>query len=188
MDAPHPGDHLGAGHVGEQLLGDGAGRHPADRFTGGGPATAAAGLDAVFRLIGGIGMGGTKSHLHLAVILGPLVLVAHHHGDRRAKGEAIEQAAENLDAIILLAGGGDPALARFAAVELGLDGLLIQWQPGRAAVHDHTHPTAVGFAERADAEKLAEAAAHGKRLRGWSLQAGSGRISSPDGALRSASG
>jgi septal ring factor EnvC (AmiA/AmiB activator) len=39
-----------------------------------------------------------------------------------------------------------------------------------------------------DAEKLAEAAAHGKSLRGWSLQAGSGRISSPAGALRSASG
>ena len=173
VDAPHPGDHLGAGHVGEQLLGDRAGRHAPDRFTGGGPATAAAGLDAVFRLIGGIGVGGTKGHLHLAVILGPLVLVAHHHCDRRAKGEAVEQATEDLDAIVLLAGGGDLALSGLAAVELGLDGLLIQGQSGRAAIHDHPHPAAVGFAEGADAEKLAEAAAHGKRLRGWSLQASS---------------
>jgi len=35
----------------------------------------------------------------------------------------------------------------------------------------------VGFAEAVDAEEGAEAAAHGKSLRSWSLQAGSGRIS-----------
>ena len=34
VNTPHPGDHLGAGHVGEQLLGDRAGGDATDRLAG----------------------------------------------------------------------------------------------------------------------------------------------------------
>ena len=160
VDAPHPGDHLGAVGARQQLLGHGTGRHPADRFPRRGAPAAAAGLDPVLGLVGGIGMGGPEGHLHLLVIAGPLVPVAHHHGDRCAKGHPIEQAAEDLDAVVFLAGRGDAALAGTPPVELGLDRLQIERQTGRAAVDDHPHATTVGFAEGADAEKLPEAAAH----------------------------
>ena len=34
MNPPYPGQHFGAMALGEQLLGDGSRRHPADRFAG----------------------------------------------------------------------------------------------------------------------------------------------------------
>jgi hypothetical protein len=58
------------------------------------------------------------------------------------------------------------------AVEFGLDGFSIDRQPRWAAIHNHPHTAAVGFAKRADPKELAEAAAHEKTVLGWSLQAG----------------
>ena len=105
-------------------------------------------------------MGGTEGHFHLPVVLRALIFVAHHHRDRCAEGHAIEQATENFDLVILLAGGGDLALAWLAAVEFGLDRFKIQLQPGRAAVDDYANPAAMGFAEGADPKEISEAAAH----------------------------
>jgi hypothetical protein len=130
------------------------------------PAAAAASLDAVFGLVGGIGVGGAERHRHLLVVLRALILVAHQHRDRCAEGDAIEQAAEDLHLIFLLAGRGDPALARFAPVQFRLDGGQIQLQPRRTAIDDHPDPTAMGFPEGADAEEVAEAAAHGEIVLG----------------------
>ena len=121
VDALHPGDHFGAVGLGQELFGDSPGSYSADGFAGRSPAAAAAGLYAVLRLVGGIGVGGTEGHFHFPVVLRSLILVAHHHRDRCAEGHAIEQATENFDLVILLAGGGDLALAWLAAVEFGLD-------------------------------------------------------------------
>ena len=44
--------------------------------------------------------------------------------------------------------------------KVGLDVGLGKLESRRAAVHDHTHPAAVGFAPRRDAEQLSKAACH----------------------------
>ena len=146
--------------LGQQLFGNGSSRHAANCFAGRGASTTTAGLNAVLRLVGGIGMGGPKGHLHLLVIAGPLVFVAHQHGDRCAQGDPIEQTAEDFNLVVFLARGGDFALTRFAAIQFGLDGIEVEVEPWRAAIHDHPHPTSVGFPEGADLKELAEAAAH----------------------------
>ena len=161
VNALHPGDHFGAMGLGQQLFGNRTGGNTADRFPGGGAATATARLDAVFGLIGRVSVGGSEGHLHLLVVLGALILVAHHHGDWGAEGHAVEQPAEDLNAVVFFARGGDLALAGFAPVQFRLNRLEIELKPWRAAIHDHTHPTAMGFTEGADAEEIAEAAAHG---------------------------
>ena len=160
VNAAYPGDHLGAVGLGQQLFGNGASGHAANRLAGGGASTPTAGLDAVLRLVGGIGMGGPKGHLHLLVIAGPLVLVAHHHGDRGSQGDPIEQTAEDFNLVGFLARGGDFALTRFAAIQFGLDGIEVEVEPWRAAIDDHPHTAPVGFPEGADLKELAEAAAH----------------------------
>ena len=107
----------------QHLLGNGSGGHAADGFTRGGPPAAAAGLDAVFGLVGGIGVRRPKGHLHFLVIAWPLVFVAHHHGDRRAEAHPIEQATECLNAVVLFARRCDLALAGLAPVQFSLNGL-----------------------------------------------------------------
>ena len=148
--------------LGQQLFGNSAGCHAADGFAGRGAATSATGLNAVLGLVGRIGMGRPKGDLHLLVVAGALVLVAHHHGNRGAQGDAIEQATEDLDLVVFLARCRDPALPGFAPVQLMLNRRDIKRQPRRAAIDDHADTATVGFAEGADAKKLAEAAAHGR--------------------------
>ena len=116
MNAPDPGHDLRAMDLAQQLPGNGTSRHAADRFARRCPAAAAARLNAVFRLIGGIGVGGSKGNLHLLVILGSLIFVAHHHGNRCAQGHAIHDTAQDLHLIGFLARCGDFALAWFAPV------------------------------------------------------------------------
>ena len=107
-------------------------------------------------------MGGPESHGHVLVVAGSLVLVAHQHGDRGAQGcRSIQQAAEHLDPIRFLARGGDVTLTGPAPIQFLLDLLQIQIQPGGTPLHDHADATTMGFAECADPEEVAEAAAHG---------------------------
>ena len=49
--------------------------------------------------------------------------------------------------------------------KIGLDVRLGEFQARRAAVHNHTHAAAVGFAPRRDAEQLSEAACHAGMMR-----------------------
>ena len=53
------------------------------------------------------------------------------------------------------------ALARSAAIKLLLNGLQIKLQARGTALHNHANTTTMGFAECADPEEVAEAAAHG---------------------------
>lgn len=52
-------------------------------------------------------------------------------------------------------------MAWFASIQLGLDRLEVEFQSRRTTLHNHANPAAVGFAEGADAEEIAEAASHG---------------------------
>jgi len=103
-------------------------------------------MNAVCGLVDGIGVGWAEGHRHFLVILGALVLVAHQPGDRRSEGDVIEQAAEDLHPVVLLAGSDDLALAGLAAVEVGLNRVEVEEQTRRAAVHDHAHATATATA------------------------------------------
>ena len=107
-------------------------------------------------------MGWPKGDRHVLVVPGPLVLVAHHHGDGSAQGGfAIQQATEHFHLVRFLAWGGDVALARLASIQFGLDRRDTEVEPWWTALHNHTHSSPVGFTEGADPEEVAEAAAHG---------------------------
>src|SRR5690606_30531565 len=102
-----------------------------------------------------------KLLLHLRVRAGARVGVVDHHGDRRAGRQTFVDAREDADLVGLLARRGDLALARAAAVELGLDVGLAQRQARRAAVDDDADAASVAFAPGADGEELAENVGHG---------------------------
>ena len=69
-------------------------------------------------------MAGAELPRNFAVILGSLVLVADQHGDRRAGGHALEHAGQDFHFVIFAALCDEAALARLAAVEIGLDDAL----------------------------------------------------------------
>ena len=107
-------------------------------------------------------MGWAQGNGHVAVIARALVFVANQHGDGGPEGcAAIQQPAEYLDLVRFLSRGGDVALARSAAIKLLLNGLQIKLQARGTALHNHANTTTMGFAECADPEEVAEAAAHG---------------------------
>ena len=105
-------------------------------------------------------MGGAVEVLHVLVGAGAGVAIAYQHGDRGPQGSSLEESGDDFGSVFLLARGGEPALARPAPVEVGLNLLDVQGQARRAAVHHDPHSTAVGFAEGCDPEDFSEAAAH----------------------------
>ena len=74
----------------KHLVGDGAGSHTHRCLARRRPAAAAIVTNAVFSLIGEIGMARAELPRNLAIILGPLVLVADQHRHRRAGGHPLE--------------------------------------------------------------------------------------------------
>ena len=149
-DGADPGDDLDAIDLVEHLFHHGAGGHAADGFARAGAAAARSGADAVFGLIGVVGMGRPGDPAHLPVVAGPLVAVGHEKADGRAQGEAVFHARKNGHPVRLLAVGGQFALARPAAVQLRLDVRFAEPHAGRATVEDGAHALAVGFAEGGD--------------------------------------
>ena len=145
----------------QYLPGNGSSRHSSDGFPGRSSPSTAAGLNPILRLISGVGMGGAEGDLHFLVILRTLIFVAHHHGDRCAKGDPIHHTAEDLHLVGFLSGCGDLALPRASPIEFSLNGHQVQFQSWRASFQDHPHAAAMGLAEGADAEQGAETAAHG---------------------------
>jgi len=69
-----------------------------------------------------------------------------------------------LDGIGLLAGRDDLRLAGPAAIQLGLNVRLAQFEPGRASIYHHSHASAVGFTPGSDAEKAAETVCHALKM------------------------
>jgi len=117
---------------------------------------------AVFRLIGEIGVAGTKLVLDIGIVLGALIGVLDQERDRRAGGHLHpgvgmrHHAGENLDRIRLLALGGEARLPGTAAVEIVLDFGLGQRQQRRAAVDHAADRNPVAFAEGRDPKQVAE--------------------------------
>ena len=77
--------------------------------------------DAVFLLIGVVGMRGTEHVAHVLVILRVLIGVAHDEADGTARRLTLEDATEQFHLIGFLARGCDLALSRTTAIELCLD-------------------------------------------------------------------
>ena len=165
MHPTDPGQHLDTGMERvENLTGHHTGGNPPDGFPGRGASPALPIADAVFGLIGEIGVRRTEGRLHFAVSLRSRVLVADENSDRRPKGFALENAGQNLAAVGFFARGDDVALPRTPAIEFLLDVGFGQFQLRQAAIDDHPDPAAVGFPPRGDTEKLAGAAGHKKSL------------------------
>ena len=122
--------------LGQQFLGDGPGRHPADGFARAGAAAAAIVAEAVLGVEGEIGMAGTILVLDVAVILAALVGVAKQNADRGAVGLALEDAGPDFGHVFFLALRDDLRLPRPAAAQVGQQIVHAQRQAGRAAVDD----------------------------------------------------
>ena len=164
MDGFDVGDDLQRGaQLGEDLFRDGSGGDAADGLARGGATAALPVADAVFGLVGEVGVRGAEGGLHLAVGLGAGVLVGDVDGDGGAEGATLEDAGEDARGVGLVARGDDVALAGAAAVEIALDVGLGEREARRDAVDDHADAAAVGFAPGGDAEGVAELRGHGAR-------------------------
>jgi hypothetical protein len=103
-------------------------------------------------------MAGSKGVQQVRVVLAALVGVPDQQGDRRAGGEALEHARDDLDLVVLLPLRDMPRGAGPAPVELGLDVGFAERHAGRAAVDDAADRRAVALAECRDAKERAEGA------------------------------
>jgi hypothetical protein len=107
-------------------------------------------------------MAGAELVADFGVVLGALVDILDHQRDRRAgrhlaAGTVIlEHAGQDLHLVRLAPLRGEAVLARFALVEERLDVSLAQRQAGRAAIHHAAKRTPMTFAERGNAEQVAE--------------------------------
>ena len=82
--------NLRAGDLLQHLLGDGAGGDAPDGLPRGRPPAARDGAHAVLHVVRGVRVRGAVRHRDLAVILRPVILVAHEHRDGRAERHAVQ--------------------------------------------------------------------------------------------------
>src|SRR5687767_5671358 len=83
-----------------------------------------------------IGVASAEDIAEVVVLRRVRILVVGDDGDRRAGRDPLEDARENLCAVLLAARSCDLGLANAAAIELELDFLDRQWDAGGAAF-DH---------------------------------------------------
>ena len=163
------------GNAGQDFSRDGAGRDARGGFARGRAAAAAIVAQAVFRLIGEVGVAGAELVLDLGIILGALVGVLDQQRDRRARRHLHtglrmrHHAGKNLNRVRLLALGGEARLSGAAAIEILLDVLIGQRDQRRAAVDHAADRDPVALAEGRDPEHVAEGveghrAAPGRRM------------------------
>src|SRR5690606_27835377 len=114
--------------------------HPRGGFARRGAAAAAIVADAVFRIVGVVGVAGPILAGDLAIVLRALIDIFDHHGNRRAGGDqhvaVFQYAGKDLHFVGLAPLRHEARLARLAAVQLGLDVGEPETDAGRAAV-DH---------------------------------------------------
>src|SRR5208337_1171164 len=143
--------------------------------------------DAVFRVIGVVGVAGAVFVPDVAVILGTLVHVVDEDADRRsgrhlpARIVVYHHPGEDARLIRFATLGGEARRSRPAAVEFGLDVGRLQRNPRWAAVDDAAYPRPMALAERGDAKEMAEAVVrHFAYIRGHASrrQSTSGQVNS----------
>ena len=122
-----------------------------------GPPAAAVVADAVFQLVGQVGMAGAELRGDRRIVARALVDVVDLHGDRRAGGQAVEHAGQDADLVRLLPLRGEARLARAAAIQPGLDVGLGERNARRAAIDHAADRRPVALAPGGDAEQVAEA-------------------------------
>ncbi|AEM42160.1 hypothetical protein KVU_2321 [Ketogulonicigenium vulgare WSH-001] len=138
----------------QHLAGDTASGDARRSLARGRASTTAIIADAVFLVIGDIGVTGTKALGDIAIIFRALVGVADQQLDRGAGGLALEHAGQDLDRIGLLPLGGVAVLAGFALVQPMLQQRLVDRNAGRAAVHDSAQRRPVAFTPGGKAEQV----------------------------------
>src|SRR5262249_44499879 len=104
--------------LGQELLGDRAGRHPAHRLASAGAAAAAVAAETELGVDGIAGMAGALLGLAIAVIVRALVGVARKDAHRCAVGLALEDAGPDLRVVFFLSLGDDLRLSRSAAAQV----------------------------------------------------------------------
>ncbi|MND90681.1 hypothetical protein D3C80_827730 [compost metagenome] len=131
-------------------------------FAGRRASAAAIIANAVFDVIGIVGMAGTIAAGDLAIILGTLIGILDKHRDRRAGRDhrlavlVEHHARENLDDVIFAPLGDETRLAGLALVHPGLNVGMGEAQSGRAAIDHATECGTMAFAPGRNAEKMAE--------------------------------
>ena len=139
-----------------------AGRDPRRRLARRGAAAAAMVADAVFHLIGVVGVAGAVLPGDLAIVLGALVDILDQHRDRRAgrdhrrRRRPPEDAGEDLHLVGLAALGDEARLAGPALVEFALDVGAREADAGRAAVDHAAERGPVALAPGGDAKEMTE--------------------------------
>ena len=140
----------------QELSRNGASRHTHGRLARRRTAPAPVVADAVFLLVRVVGVARPESILDLSIVLGLLVHVFDQQADRRAGGQALEHAGENLHRVRLTALGGVPGLAGAPALQIPLDVSLGKGQAGRTPVDDAAQCRPVALAEGRDRVRLAD--------------------------------
>ena len=121
--------------------------------------------NAVFGVIGVVGMARAILLGDRGIVLAPLVGVLDHQADRRAGGLALEGAAENPHQIILAPLGGEAAGARLAGVHEGLDELFGDGEARRAPVDNRAQCGPVALSPGGKAQHAPEGVpAHGASI------------------------
>ena len=156
----NPGQHLDVGRGSQELAGDGPGRHPPDGLSGASPPAALPIADAVLGLGGVVGVGGAVDILEVFIRAGPGIGVAHQHGNGRPERLALEHPGEDLHPVGLISQGREPALTRAAAIQVVLDHLRSQRQPGRAAIHHRPNAAPMRLPKRRNPEQPPRRTAH----------------------------
>ena len=156
----HPGQHLDACHLGEDLARDGSRGHAADGFASARATAALPVANAVLGLVGEVGVGGPVQVLHVLVGRRASVRVADQECDRSPERYALENSRQNLDFVRLFAGRCQAALSRFAAVEISLDLGCADLQPRRTSVDHDPYAAAVGFPKGCNLKGFSKLARH----------------------------
>ena len=137
--------------------------------------------DAVFRVVGVVGMAGTVLVLDVAVVLRALIDIVDQHADRRsgrhlpARRFVHHHAGENARLVRLAALRGEARRSRPPPVEFGLDVGGLERNARRAAVDDAADSRPVALAEGGDAKQMSESVVrHGESA--WFIRAALPRV------------
>src|SRR5690606_19632990 len=125
-------------------------------LTRGRAAAAAIITNPVFLVIRVVGVPGPETVLDLVIVASPLIDILDQQTDRGAGRHTLEDARKNLHGVRLAALRDEAGLAGAAAVQIFLNVLLGQREPGRAAVDDAAERRPVAFAEGRDGKELPE--------------------------------
>ena len=148
-------------NAGQELAGNPAGGHAHGRLAGGGAPPATIVANAVFGVVGIIGMAGPVRVPDFAVVLRALVDVVDHEADRGSGGDlntvvAGHHARQDLHLIGFLTLGGEARGPGPAPVEVELKFAGLERNHRRAAVHHAADSRPVALTPGRDTEQMAK--------------------------------